>query len=86
LVRSRETSHSGGGKTVTNFFLFNDAFESNYWLASTMFHEFTHAFSNKYFPIDGMEAERQAYSTEWRLGNQDKSIWNQIIKNQKIKK
>lgn len=74
------------GRTMTNVLLFNGAFESNYWLASTMFHEFTHAYTDRNFPIDAREAERQAYSTEWRLGNRNESIWEQILRNQKLKK
>ena len=72
---------------------YNSAFSSFFWLASTIFHETTHAYQDKYFPtMDKREAEREAYSTEWRLADdslrsnystQYKSIWIRVVTNQK---
>ncbi len=73
------------GLTVKNVYVYNDAFQSNYWLASTLFHEFSHAYTNKYKAIDPWEAERQAYATEWRLGNRNTSIWKWLLFYQPIK-
>lgn len=82
------SSEGARGKTIgtPDFIeLYNGAFENNYWLASTLFHEITHAYTDIHLPIGGREAERIAYSVEWRLGNHDPSIWKQIQLNQPFK-
>ena len=48
--------------------IYNGAFTTNYMLASTLFHEFTHSLGG---------SERAAYSTEWRLADKSLRILNQ---------
>ena len=73
------------GGTPETILLYNGAFKNNYWLASTLFHEITHAYTDKYLTIDNRESERMAYSLEWQLGNRDPTIWGGITGNQIIK-
>ncbi len=56
------------GYTADLTSIYNGAFETNYYLASTLFHEFTHSLGGD---------EREAYSTEWRLTDKSLRIKNQ---------
>ncbi|WP_136667658.1 RHS repeat-associated core domain-containing protein [Flavobacterium sp. H122] len=76
---SQKRGETPGIKTI---YLYNGAFISNYWLASTIFHELTHVYQNLHMGISTTEAERMAYSVEWRLGNRDEGIKKMIKLNQ----
>jgi len=63
-------------------------------LASTLFHEVTHAYLDKFFPsMSTREQERIAYSIEWRFADNSlrnanrndeySTIWNYMWLNQK---
>ncbi len=88
---SNERGYTENGGTS----IYNGALITNYTLASTIFHELTHAYQDIYYPkmID-REAERQAYSTEWRLSDNKlrmrvendinffRSVWFNMLGNQ----
>ena len=91
---SFEGRSSNGYRGFTNpdnsIDIYNKAFDSNFWLASTIFHELVHVYQNLGFYTWAGGVEVQAYRVEWKLADKSlkekyyekyKFVWQQISDN-----